>query len=160
MTADAQGLIGCGYSWPHTVMTTSARGSWKCTECGAEGAMTGPTPEPPMSEYHLTRYATLVVGELNMLWAQECCATCCAPCTVIRDLLDDGHLDDVVRQAPEHLWTGAEWWVNDSVDRAWLTSRWACMSKPQCDEAEPADVYLTMAQQAAREAQQQAGEAR
>jgi hypothetical protein len=82
-----------------------------------------------------TRLAILLVHELNMLWQEPCCSTCCGPCTVVRDLADQQQLDAAIQFAPAHYYEGSSWWVGDAVDRSWLYSRWACQSNPTCDPA-------------------------
>jgi hypothetical protein len=98
-----------------------------------------------MTKSHVLRepFAILVVHQLNMLWyaAQNddsddrgCCADCCAPCGIVRDLLDVGVLPDVIGWAPEHL---TETW--QPLDEAWLRARWACRSRPPCGDDPDAD---------------------
>lgn len=73
--------------------------------------------------------AILVVHELNVLAQDEgCCADCCAPCGVLRALLDDGQLPTIIARAPAHL---AEAWR--PFDEAAIRARWGCQSRPRCD---------------------------
>lgn len=86
----------------------------------------------------------LIVHQLNMLFCADqredpddrgCCADCCAPCGVIRDLLDAGTLRDAIADAPPHL---ADSWVN--LDENWLRRQWRCRDNPPCERGgdEPA----------------------
>lgn len=68
----------------------------------------------------------LVLHALNTLWGSDqedgCCDRCCAPCAAIRLLLDDGRLDDAIRdRGPSH-----SWWddATAGVDRGWLERAW------------------------------------
>jgi hypothetical protein len=78
------------------------------------------------------RYAMLVVAALDCLWndyerdEERCCPYhgCCAPCTVLRQLRDEGHLDALIQAAPEPMWSQSAWWRDAQVDRVWLESRW------------------------------------
>jgi len=90
--------------------------------------------------------AVLVISSLNLLphpddltdylagkndFGHGCCADCCAPCGILRDLRDAGTLDDIVRICPPHYWTGLTWWTPDGVDKNWLQ---ACWSNSLCCE--------------------------
>lgn len=80
---------------------------------------------------------TLVVHQLDTLYAEQCCPECCAPCGVVRDLLDRGDLNEVVMWAPTELWRDSHWWRNGlGVDPWWLNSRWLCSNYPEGHKAE------------------------
>ena len=55
-----------------------------------------------------------------------CCPECCAPCSVVAELLGEGRLDMWVLWWPEFL-PGSAWWDerNNRVDRGWLGRAWA-----------------------------------
>ncbi len=59
-----------------------------------------------------------------------CCYRCCAPCSVIKELLDSGDLDVWLRQWPDGL--ASVWWVDERVDRALLDQAWSGMSERRC----------------------------
>lgn len=74
--------------------------------------------------------AGLAAYALDCLWAADqeddgCCPTCCAPCHSLKEMLDGGQLDDVVRAYAVSC-GGSVWWdlANDQVDRAWLDRAW------------------------------------
>ena len=84
---------------------------------------------------------TLVVHELNVLSIERsrnevdedprpftCCSRCCAPCGVLRDLLDDGRIREVISWAPREL--AADWRL---LNEEWLRDQWGCNSNPPCD---------------------------
>lgn len=81
-----------------------------------------------------------VVHHLNILYSitsvgedVACCADCCAPCDVIRQLADSGDdLEQVIAAAPEHI---ADSWVERGVDRDWLASCWDCQDNPPCESS-------------------------
>ena len=78
--------------------------------------------------------ARLAAHALNQLWDADqddedpevsgCCPECCGPCVALRQLLDAGQLDDVVRPYVEATGGDWSWWVNNQVDRDWLTRAW------------------------------------
>lgn len=93
----------------------------------------------------LQQQGVLVVVCLNMLphpqdlaegnaFARQCCPDCCAPCGLLRDLLDAGTLDQVVQLAPSHYWQDIAWADNGVVDKQWLRACWDCTSQPRCDD--------------------------
>lgn len=64
----------------------------------------------------------------------RCCPDCCGPCGLLRELLDTGLLDTVVRQGPPHLWRdGVAFMKDGAVDKDWLRACWACTSDPPCE---------------------------
>lgn len=86
------------------------------------------------------RVAELLIADaLGALWGADettgCCPACCGPCSALKELLDAGRLDDLVREYGRDCF----WWdeANDRVDREWLTGAWrmtACHEEdPGCD---------------------------
>jgi hypothetical protein len=62
-----------------------------------------------------------------------CCPDCCAPCGVLRDLLESGRLDAVVAQAPPEMGIpGYSWMRGGRVNTDWLRACWACVQQPPC----------------------------
>ncbi len=88
--------------------------------------------------------AILVIARLDQLphprdlaegrdYGLACCPDCCAVCTILRDLLQAGTLDDVIRQADKDYYTPSAWWTGDGgVDKQWLRDCWGCQSHPPC----------------------------
>ncbi len=66
---------------------------------------------------------------------EGCCHRCCAPCSVIKELLDSGDLDVWLRQWPDGL-NSCAWWdsAGQHVDRTWLAEAWAGMSEGRCHD--------------------------
>lgn len=63
----------------------------------------------------------MVVHELNVLWNSPCCATCCAPCGVLKEMADTGIIHFYVRSAPNNLADGSAWWLpGGAVNLEWL----------------------------------------
>lgn len=77
-------------------------------------------------------------------FVELCCPDCCAPCGLLRDLLDAGTLDEIVQLAPAHHWRDIAWATNGVVDEQWLRACWDCTSRPRCgdpgDEAVKAEI--------------------
>lgn len=94
----------------------------------------------------MKNYATLVCYALDQLWVQGeddgCCPQCCAPCSVLKELQDSGLLNALVRQAPEHLWLNAAWWINLMVDPEWLSAAWRMTSchEPMSGRSDPEEL--------------------
>ena len=68
----------------------------------------------------------MVIHSLNVLYGDACCATCCAPCGVIKEMADTGIINFYVRAAPEELFKGSAWWVagaDGMVNVEWLYQR-------------------------------------
>lgn len=81
----------------------------------------------------LEAYAMLTHHALNTLYKEgACCYRCCAACSAIQYLDEQGILDAVIRnweflsdgeRIPYHTnWCG--WWRNGQVDRDWLYQQW------------------------------------
>lgn len=70
--------------------------------------------------------AFLIAGALDDLWYADqeegCCPQCCAPCAALKQLLDAGRLDDLVRPYEEQF--SSETWLNGEVDRNFLARAW------------------------------------
>jgi hypothetical protein len=92
-----------------------------------------------MPQDKMGQLAVLVVHQLNELYGRACCAKCCAPCSVVKDLADSGRLDNVIRMAPAELYEDSAWWIGDGVYLAWLYSRWQCGAHPRCSYADDGD---------------------
>lgn len=90
----------------------------------------------PQPQDRLGQLAVLIVAQLNALYQEPCCAKCCGPCGVVKDLADAGQLDNAIKLGPAHFYEGCDWWVAGGVDRRWLYSRWDCLSNPRCDKGE------------------------
>lgn len=73
----------------------------------------------------------LVAGHLNHLHSADqedgCCPVCCGCCWALKELLDAGQLDDLVR---DYATDGWDCWDVDAgrVDRAWLERAWRLSS--------------------------------
>jgi hypothetical protein len=94
----------------------------------------------------MERFAVMVVGAINnvlMGYEDGCCADCCHPCSVLRDMIEDGSLDALISEhAPaQHL--VYDWWKvpqyeqdirQGHVDTALFAALWRCGSRPQCTE--------------------------
>lgn len=79
----------------------------------------------------------LLIANINDHAMEGCCPDCCAPCSVIRDLLNEpGELDYFLRFGVEEIGGGWTWWNDETgtVDADWLRSRWSCQSKPPCED--------------------------
>lgn len=76
------------------------------------------------------------VAEQNE-FSRGCCPDCCAPCYALRELDQQGILDDVVLMAPEYLWVDIAWRKDGKVNREWLAAVWDCQSIPRCDRTDP-----------------------
>lgn len=79
--------------------------------------------------------AVFVVAELNIMNRDEgCCADCCAPCGVLRELLDDGRLPAIIANLPKDLRHLGEAWT--PLDETAIRALWRCGSNPPCDPKE------------------------
>ncbi len=95
----------------------------------------------PLTDTDRRRVGMLIHSALDQLWYASpdsagdnadpldhlgCCPTCCAPCSVLAELLADGTLDEQVRWWPDML-PGSAWWDDErgEVDRGWLERAWA-----------------------------------
>jgi hypothetical protein len=95
----------------------------------------------------MERFAVLAVGALNdilSVYEDGCCADCCHPCSVLRDMIEDGSLDALISEhAPaQHL--VYSWWLvpqyeqdlrKGHVDVELFKALCRCGSRPECDEA-------------------------
>jgi hypothetical protein len=82
----------------------------------------------------LTRFALDVLpnpGDTDMPF---CCASCCAPCGALQEMLDAGTLSTVLAADPEVL--GSDYWTDTGIDVDWVTTRMH-RTCPQCPD--PAD---------------------
>lgn len=126
-------------------------GMWVCDPC--RGAI--PIPgNPVMSLPPADRrcYGLLVNDAINQLWGsseaaapddldvgderwddyQGCCPRCCGPCSVVKELLDEGQLDYLVQAWPGYQ--GSAWWdvQHQQVNRVWLYASWANADQLGC----------------------------
>lgn len=78
---------------------------------------------------------------------QGCCPYCCGPCSVIRELLEHGVLDEWVR-GRDDLLPGTSWWdeANQQVDREWLARSWAKADEIGCHQPSDADAGVIVEQ--------------
>lgn len=78
-------------------------------------------------------FGVLTHHALNELYTSEdgCCTKCCAPCAALKELDEQGILEEVV-----HLWEfhddgtptlidDGAWWKNGKVDRSWMYHQWS-----------------------------------
>lgn len=93
-----------------------------------------------MTNSRLEAYAMLTHHALNEIFQSEefgCCPKCCAPCSAIQYLDNEGILDEVVKNWDTDSdgnpirW---DWWVDGKVDRESLYRIWAKASELECHE--------------------------
>lgn len=140
----------CVHQWTYHILNNRLREWWTCKHCGWQVHL---EPSPVMETVNHVMVEKqvllgLVIANINHLNGElvededgdiiTCCYECCHPCSSIKKLLDDGELDQLLREeGPNWVWWDVE---NKRVSRAYLRNGWLMTNRhPECGTPEEAE---------------------